>query len=166
MRGRTGCACHRRNALDTAPAAARLYPPIRTLWPAAEVPPTSVRRPARSLTRLRRRVSTRRGHLRLTHASTRAMQSTPRRARSNRKPTSTDGGYQSGAATADAQARPATPRRRPQRIYVPSLDGIGRPIKSRLFRTPSLPRMWAACVRTVSTPSCRAWAIRHGSGPC
>ena len=37
--------------------------------------------------------------------------------------------------------------------------GTQQVISSRLFRTPSLPRMWAACVRTVSTPSCRACAI-------
>ena len=37
------------------------------------------------------------------------MQSTPRRARSNCKPTSIDGGHRSGAATADAQARARTP---------------------------------------------------------
>ena len=47
----------------------------------------------------------------------------------------------------------------PPLISTSGWTGSVRPISSRLLRTPSLPRMWAACVRTVSTPSCRACAI-------
>jgi hypothetical protein len=105
MRERSRCVCHRRNALDTAPAAARSHPRARAATHAKREPPTNVRRPARSPIRPWPRVSTWRLHLRLTLASTRAMRSTPRRDRFNRKPTSTGGGCQSGAATADARAR-------------------------------------------------------------